>query len=191
MPMPNPFLPEVTAFALTLHATRDELVAIAQEWADRLSLYVAVERYFPIYAAVSLPLAAPIADAVVEQDPVRRLCLKRDPFFDGAMTERQQTQWNPECLTMVLHQVSDDGLRATALVAKSGDITLLREWGDVVREKALELHRGSYAIDPEHGGRRHVPDHFHTPAAHDLAAAGVPMLAAAGSAIYEFYDLNL
>ena len=187
---PNPFLPEVTAFALTLHATRDELVEIAQGWADLHSLYVAVERFYPTYAAVSLPLAAPVAAAVAEQDPVRRLCLRREPFFDGAINERQQTQWNPECLTIVLHPVSDDGLRATALTARSGDIELLQEWAGLVREKALELHRGAYAIEPEHGGHQHVPEHFHTRGAHDLAAAGVPMLAAAGSAIYEFYDLT-
>jgi len=187
---PNPFLPEVTAFALTLHATRDELIEIAQGWSDALSLYVAVERFFPTYAAVSLPLAAPIGAAIAEQEPVRRLCLRREPFFDGAINERQQTQWNPECLTIVLHSVSDDGLRATALTARSGDIDLLKEWAELVREKALTLHRGAYAIEPEHGGRQHVPDHFHTAGAHDLAATGVPMRAASGSAIYEFYDLT-
>ena len=187
---PNPFLPEVTAFALTLHAVGEELVEIAQGWADRLSLYVAVERFFPTYAAVSLPLAADIAAAIVEQAPVRRLCLRHDPFFDGAINERQQTQWNPECMTIVLQPVSDDGLRATALTARSGDIDLLKGWADLVRAKAIELHRGAYAIEPEHGGRQHVPDHFHSQGAHDLAAAGVPMLAASGSAIYEFYDLT-
>jgi hypothetical protein len=187
---PNPFLPEVTAFALTLHATRDELVEIAQGWADEQGLYIAVERFFPTYAAVSLPLAAPLATAIAEQEPVRRLCLRREPFFDGAINERQQTQWNPECLTIVLHEVSDDGLRATALTARSGDIDQLQEWADLVRRTALTLHRGAYAIEPEHGGRQHVPDHFHTAGAHDLAAAGVRMLAASGSAIYEFYDLT-
>ncbi len=187
---PNPFLPEVTAFALTLHGTRGELVQIAQGWADRLSLYVAVERFFPTYAAISLPLAADLPTAVAEQEPVSRLCLRREPFFDGAINERQQTQWNPECLTIVLQPLSDDGLRATALTARSGDLVLLQEWADLVREKALELHRGAYAIEPEHGGRQHVPDHFHTQGAHDLAAGGVPMLAASGSAIYEFYDLT-
>jgi hypothetical protein len=187
---PNPFLPEVTAFALTLHATRDELVEIAQGWADALGLYVAVERFFPTYAAVSLPLAADVAAAIVEQEPVRRLCLRREPFFDGAINERQHTQWNPECLTIVLHEVTDDGLRATALTARSGDIDLLSGWAAVVRETALTLHRGAYAIEPEHGGRQHVPDHCHTPRAHDLAASGVAMLAASGSAIYEFYDLT-
>jgi hypothetical protein len=34
-----------------------------------------------------------------------------------------------------------------------------------------------------------VPDHFHTAGAHDLAAGGVPMLASAGNAVFEFDDL--
>ncbi len=167
-----------------------ELVRIAQQWADEDGLYVAAERFFPTYAAVSLPLAVDLASALAEHEPVRRLCLRREPFFDGAINERQQTQWNPECLTIVLHPVSDDGLRATALTARSGDIDLLEEWAEIVRAKALELHRGAYAIEPEHGGRQHVPDHCHTQGAHDLAAGGVPMLAASGSATYEFYDLT-
>ncbi|MDX6688919.1 MAG: hypothetical protein QOG15_376 [Solirubrobacteraceae bacterium] len=191
MEEPNPFLPEVTIFALTLHATREELVEIAQEWADAGSLYVAVERFHPTYAAVSLPLAAPITASMVKEEPIRRLCLRREPFIDGAINERQQTQWNPECLTMVLEPVSDDGLRATALTAKSGNLGLLRDWGNLVRDKALQLHRGAYAIDPATGGRQQCPEHFHTPGAHDLAVAGIPMLAAAGSAIFEFYDMEI
>jgi hypothetical protein len=190
MAEPNPFLPEVTAFALTLHGTREELIQIAQEWADEHGLYVAAERFFPTYAAVSLPLAVDLAAAIAEQEPISRICLRREPFFDGAINERQQTQWNPECLTVVLHPVSDDGLRATALTARSGDIDLLKQWAAIVRAKALELHPGAYAIEPEHGGRQHVPEHFHTQGAHDLAAVGVPMLAASGSATYEFYDLS-
>jgi hypothetical protein len=190
MAEPNPFLPEVTAFALTLHGTREELIQIAQEWADEHGLYVAAERFFPTYAAVSLPLAVDLAAAIAEQEPISRICLRREPFFDGAINERQHTQWNPECLTIVLHEVSDDCLRATALTARSGDVDLLNGWADLVREQALTLHHGAYAIEPEHGGRQHVPDHCHTPGAHDLATSGVAMLAASGSAIYEFYDLT-
>ena len=71
MAEPNPFLPEVTAFALTLHATRDELVAIAQEWADRHSLYVAVERPIRFSATLgrrplpTLAFGAALASVVV------------------------------------------------------------------------------------------------------------------------------
>jgi hypothetical protein len=39
------------------------------------------------------------------------------------------------------------------------------------------------------GRRMHVPDHRHMQGAHDLAAGGVRMLAAAGSAVFEFDDL--
>jgi hypothetical protein len=189
MVIPNPFLPEMTAFALPLHALREELVEIAGAWADEHDLFVALERFFPTYAAIAVPQGADLAAAVAELEPVRRLCLRRGSFFEGAINERQHLVRNPECLTMVLEPVTEDGLRATAMTSRMGDEERLREWVGLVREAALQMHRGAYAIEPEHGGRQHVPDHFHTQGAHDLAATGVRMLSAAGTAIFEFYDL--
>ena len=59
-----------------------------------------------------------------------------------------------------------------------GDEEVLRWWVGLVRESAADMHRGAWAIDP--GGRRkHVSDHWHTQGAHELAAAGVPMLGVA------------
>ena len=69
-----------------------------------------------------------------------------------------------------------------------GDEELLRWWVGLVRESAEEMHRGAWAVDPA-GRRKHVSDHWHTTGAHDLAAAGVPMLSAHGSAHFEFDDL--
>jgi hypothetical protein len=189
MVIPNPFLPEMTAFALPLHGLREELIAIAATWADEHDLFVALERFFPTYAAVAVPQGANIAAAVAELEPVRRLCLRRGPFYDGAINERQHLVRNPECLTMVLEPVTEDGLRATAVTSRMGDEERLREWVALVREAASQMHRGAYAIEPQHGGRQDIPDHFHTQGAHDLAASGVRMLSAAGTASFEFYDL--
>ncbi|MGI8729330.1 MAG: hypothetical protein ACR2LK_04975 [Solirubrobacteraceae bacterium] len=190
MEEPNPFLPELLSFALPLHGLREELVQIVADWTDEHELYVATERFFPTYAVVALPRGVDLAEALVELEPVRRLSLRRGPFFEGAVDERQHLVRNPECLCVVLEPVSEDGLRATALTCKMGDEEGLREWAALVREAAHKLHRGAFAIDPEHGGRQDVPDHFHTPGAHDLAARDVPMLSAAGSATFEFYDLS-
>ncbi len=189
MEEPNPFLPEMIFFALPLHALREELMEIVQQWASKHELYVSAERFFPEYEAVSLPLGVDIAASIADIEPVRRLSLRRGPFFDGAINERQHLVRNPECLTIVLEQVSEDGLRATAMMSKMGDEVGLREWAALVREAALGMHRGAWAIDPEQGGRQQVNDHFHTPGAHDLSASGVPMLAANGSALFEFFDL--
>jgi hypothetical protein len=190
MVIPNPFFPEMTAFALPLHGLREELVELAAAWADEHSLFVALERFFPTYAAIALPQGADVAAAIGELEPVRRLCLRRGPFFEGAINERQHLARNPECLTIVLEPVTEDGLRATAISSRMGDEQRLREWVALVREAALRMHRGAHAIEPEHGGRQHVPEHFHTQGAHDLAAGGVRMLAAAGTAIFEFEDLT-
>jgi len=190
MPEPNPFLPEMLAFALPLHALREELIALVAAWADEHELYVAAERFFPTYLPVAVPRNVAVSSAIGELEPVRRLSLRREPFFEGAINDRQHLVRNPECLTVVLEPLTDDGLRATALTSKMGDEGGLHEWGALVREAALRMHRGAYAVEPEHGGRQDVPDHFHTPGAHDLAADGVPMLSAAGTATFEFWDLS-
>lgn len=190
MQEPNPFLPELLSFALPLHALREELVQIVSGWVHEHDLYLAAERFFPTYAVVALPRRVDVAEALAELEPVRRLSLRRGPFFEGAIDERQHLVRNPECLCVVLEPVSDDGLRATALTCKMGDEGGLREWAALVREAAYKLHRGAFAIDPSNGGRQDVPDHFHTPGAHELAARGVPMLSAAGSATFAFWDLD-
>jgi hypothetical protein len=189
MEEPSPFVPEMIYFALALHATREELVEIATRWAVEHELHVSAERFFLEYAAVSLPLGADIAEAIVEHEPIRRLNLRRGPFFDGAVDERQHLVRNPECLTIMLEPLTEDGLRATAMTANMGDEAGLREWAALVREVAMGMHRGAWAVEPEHGGRQQVTDHWHTQGAHDLTADGVPMLAANGSAVFEFFDL--
>ena len=187
--VPNPFFPEMTAFALPLHSLREELIEIAAIWADEHDLFVALERFFPTYAAIALSQGTDIPAVIAELEPIRRLCLRRGPFFEGAINERQHLARNPECLTMVLEPVTEDGLRATAMTSRMGNEERLREWVALVREAASQMHRGAYAIDPEHGGRQHISDHFHTQGAHDLAASGVRMLSAAGTAVFEFNDL--
>ena len=51
------------------------------------------------------------------------------------------------------------------------------------------MHQGAARSIPRAAGAGSVPDHFHTQGAHDLAVAGVPMLASGGSAIFEFDDV--
>jgi len=61
----------------------------------------------------------------------------------------------------------------------------LRWWVGLAREWAAGWHRGAWAVEP--GGRRKfVSDHWYTPAAYELAAAGVTMLSSHGSATFEF-----
>lgn len=186
---PNPFYPEMTHFALPLHATREELIEIAAGWAAEHELHVSIERFFPDYLVGAVPLGGDIRAAIAELEPVRRICLRRDGFDVVAINQIQHVAMHPESFTMVLEQVSDDGLRATALTSKMGDESALRRWIALVREAAAGMHRGAWAIEPEGGRRLYVNDHWHTPGAHELAAGGVPMLAANGSAIFEFDDL--
>ena len=185
----NPFFPEMTHFALPLHATREELIAIASRWALENELYIAIERFFPNYRAAAVPLGGDLAGAIAGFEPVRRISLRRGVFEIGAINAMATLARNPETFVMVLEPLTDDGLRSTALTSRMGDEDALRWWVALVRETAAAMHQGASAIDPEGGGRKPVPGHFHTQGAHDLAASGVPMLASAGSAVFEFDDL--
>lgn len=188
-PPPNLFYPEMMHFALPLHATREELIEIAGGFAREHALYASIERFFPDYLVGAVPIGGDLAAAIAEFEPVRRICLRREPFEIVAINHIQHVSIHPQSLTMVLEPLSDDGLRATALASKMGDENALRWWVGLVREAASEMHRGAWAIEPESGRRKYISDHWHTTGAHDLAAGGVAMRASNGSAIFEFDDV--
>jgi hypothetical protein len=186
----NPFLPEMTHFALPLHATREELIEIAGRWALEHDLHVSVERWFPTYGALAVPFGGDVAATVAEFEPVRRIALRRGEFYTGAVNQMQHLVQNPESFVMVLEPVNEDGLRATALTSRMGDEDALRWWVGLVRAELENVTSGAWAIEPELGGRKYIANHCYTQGAFDLAQEGVPMLAAAGTAYFEFDDLR-
>jgi len=193
MPQPrdvNLFVPEMTTFLLPFHGERAELIALAQRWAAEHGVFLAVERFYPRYAAGPVPDGLSLAAAIGEFDPVRRLCLRKREFELGAVTPSEFLNRNPESLVIILEPLTDDGLRSTAISARMADLDELRWWIAIVREEYERMHVGAWSTDPETGLRMHLPDHRHMQGAHELAANGVAMLAAAGSAVLEFDDLD-
>jgi hypothetical protein len=180
------FYQEMTHFTLPLHALREELVDLAGAWAAEHELHVALERFFPAYAAVAIPGCEDLAEAVAAFAPVRRLCLRRGPFDVGAINAHQFLVRNPDCLVVVLEPVTEDGLRATAVTSRMADVELLRWWVSLVREATTRMHRGVWAIDPGSGARQEIANHFYTAGARELWVDGVPMLAATGTAVFDF-----
>ena len=184
----NPFHPVMTHFTLPLHATREELIALAAGWAHQHELHVGIERYHPRYSPAAPPLGADLEAAVEAFEPVRRICLRRGAFDVSATNDVEHLIRNPDCLVIVLEPLTEDGLRATALTGRMGDENVLRWWVGLVRESLAGMHRGASATTPG-GARVPMPDHFHTAGAHELAADGVAMMAATGPAAFEFDDL--
>jgi hypothetical protein len=184
-PQPNLFYPEMMHFALALHATREELIELAANWAQAHELSVSIERFFPDYLVAAVPRGGDVVAAIAEFEPVRRIALREAPFEVVAANHIQHLAMNRESFTIVLEPLSEDGLRATALASKMGDEEKLRWWVSLAREAAAGWHRGAWAVDPR-GRRKFVSDHWYTPAAYELAGAGVPMLSSHGSATFEF-----
>ena len=184
----NPFYPVMTHFTLALHATREELIALAAGWAQAHDLHISIERYSPRYSPAAPALGADLDAAIAAFEPVRRICLRRGGFDVSATNEIEHLTRNPECFVMVLEPLTEDGLRATALTGRMGDEEVLRWWVALARDAIADMHRGAWATEPS-GGRTHIAGHVHTAGAHDLAASGVRMLAATGSTVFEFDDL--
>jgi hypothetical protein len=184
-PQPNLFYPEMTHFALALHATRDELVELAAGWARDHELHVSLERFFPDYLVGAVAPGGDLGAAIAELAPVRRISLRQEPFEVIAANHVQHLALNRESVTIVLEPLSDDGLRATALASKMGDEEKLRWWVGLARDAARGWQRGAWAVDPD-GRRTFVADHWATPGALELAAAGVPMLSSHGSVTFDF-----
>ena len=184
----NPFYPVMTHFTLPLHATGEELIALAAGWAREHGLHVGLERYHPRYSPAAPLPGADLDAAIAHCEPVRRICLRRGEFDVSATNDIEHLTRNPNCLVMVLEPLTEDGLRATALTGRMGDEDVLRWWVALVREAVADMHRGAFATTPG-GARLHVADHFHTAGAHELAASGITMLAATGPAVFEFEDL--
>ena len=188
--VPNPFLPEMTHFALPLHATREELIEIASRWALEHDLHISIERWYPTYGSVAVPFGGDLAAAIAQFEPVRRICLRRGEFYVDAVNQMQHLVRNPESFVMVLEPLTEDGLRATALTSRMGDEDALRWWVGLVRAELANVTAGAWAIEPELGGRKYIPEHCYTEGARELALDGVRMLAAVGNAYFEFDDLT-
>ncbi len=184
------YVPQMTNFTLPFHGTPDELVALAQRWAIEHGVFLAVERFYPRYDAAAVPDGLALADAIAEFGPVRRLCLRKREFELEAVTPSEFLLRNPECLVIILEPLTDDGLRSTAISARMADLDELRWWIAIVREEYERMHVGATSTDPDSDRVVLVSNHRHMQGAHELAAGGVPMLAAAGTALFSFDDVG-
>jgi hypothetical protein len=182
--------PAMTTFTLPFHGSDAELIALAERWIHEHGVFVAVERFYPRYGADAVPDGMPLAEAVQALGPVRRMCLRKREFEVGAITPSEFLIRNPESLVIILEPQTDDGLRSTAISARMVDVEELRWWIALVREEYERMHVGASSSDAESGLRLQMPEHRHMQGAHDLAASGVPMLAAAGSAVITFDDIG-
>ena len=76
-------------FTLPLHATPEELVALAERWAQEHALYVSLERFYPVYAAAAVPLAGDLAGQVAVEELETALCLRHVRYDRCGVTAEQ------------------------------------------------------------------------------------------------------
>src|SRR5829696_7679776 len=100
------------------HADESELLALADEWSSESRLAVVVEQFFPSYRPVVVERG--IAEAVSQLERVDRVCLDTAPFDVSATSAHEFVTRNMGCLVMSMGQLTDEGLRESALSAGGG-----------------------------------------------------------------------
>jgi hypothetical protein len=182
----------LTVYRMQFHAEREELLQYVAGWVGWHGLSIVAERFFPEYEPVRIPPNVRLRDAIAHLEPVRQVCLARGELDRGSgfITTEEFLTVNPDCLAIALEPVTEDGLRETALATLTADRDTLAFWLKLVLELDEIMHQGATAVDPRTGRRRYLRSHRHSPGAHALAAAGVPMLACAGDTYFEFADVG-
>ncbi len=100
------------------HAEPSELIALADDWSSESHLAAVVEQFFPTYRP--LVVESRIAVAASQLERVDRMCLDTSPFDTSATSAHEFVTRNMGCLVLSIGQLTDDGLRESALSAVSG-----------------------------------------------------------------------
>ena len=172
------------------HAESRELVGLAEGWAARDGLVVAVERFFPDYV-VEMVDGAEVASAVVRIGEVDRVVFGLASLDVRAGSSLEMLDRNPECMALLIGRLGSEGLRESWLHGRAGDEGTQRLWRRIVRRERARMHRGARVRGVNTGIVEPQPSHRHTPGAHALAEQGVTMLALAGGNEYVFDDVEL
>ena len=176
----------MTRVQLQFHAEAREMIELAARWAETYRWHVAIEQCFPDYRVVVLDTYA-ANEAYERLDKVDRVAVRPSEFDLTATGTHQFVVRNIDCLFLDVEWPAKNGLRESALGGATDDEELLRTWRRMIRAMQKPMHKG--AVVRSWVATLALPAHLHTPGAHELAARGVRMLAAAGGNDYEFDDL--
>jgi hypothetical protein len=167
---------------LQFHADPTELmVDLLPAWLDDLSFYAAVDTGGG--GRTALP-AGSLPETVDLSDPILSVVLHCRPLVnvDSPMVEFLRA--NKDFLSIIPGQLVKDGLRESSLgsIVQNEEVALM--WRAVMTRAKRGLLRGGVVIGPR-GHKFDAPNHLYSPGARELALAGTPMLAIAGSARFE------
>jgi hypothetical protein len=130
-----------------------------------------------------------VAEAASQLERVDRICLDTSPFDVSASGAHEFVTRNMGCLVLSIGQLTDEGLRESALSAVSDSADKMDLWRRLRQNAQARMHKEASVVNPRTGARAEVPSHRHTHGAHQLAKRGCVMLAVAGTNRFEFDDM--
>jgi len=177
----------MTSIHLQFHAAPDEAVLLALSWSRRWGMFPVLE------SAGSNDDARLITPSELDEPRTaaglfRVAMCSRIPVL-AEYSANEFPLRNPDCLFLVLGQLSDKGLPESALSGATEDPDVLKKWRAVKRVAKSSMHVGATVRNPKTGAEALLPAQRHTLGAHALAETGTRMLAIAGWNEYHFDDV--
>ena len=165
--------------SLQFHATADELVAWAADWALEHELQMAVERFFPETRCVAVE-GTDVTSALEKLGGTwNRIWFSKKPLAIDPLVDLP-FGGESECMVLSAGSMTGDGLRESAVGAVSVDPSALRTWRRIIKSAKKHLRKGASVFNPVSGARQRQENHYFTEGALEASLDGVKMLAAAG-----------
>ncbi|MER5959442.1 hypothetical protein [Streptomyces sp. NPDC001893] len=159
--------------ALQFHGDRQEICAMAWEWARESGMLVVSECFAPAYQVQ-------LGDEVQEGSgragrgyDFDRISLTPSPVDLNATSSLDYAKRNPDSLFINLGEQSDIILRESFLAAMTDDASLAKVWKKLREDARKSMYKGAWVENVMSGARSRVASHYYTAGAKRLAEAGV------------------
>ncbi|GAA2121171.1 hypothetical protein [Streptomyces synnematoformans] len=163
----------MTRVVFQFHADRDELVALAGEWAARLGLYMAWERFFPDYRVQAVTPDELVGVREHQLSEISRISLSLCQLELDADSSLGHVKCNPGILTILLGEQSDSFIGESFLAAVAESEEQLKVWRKVRGFALKSTCKGAWIVNGMTGVRQRSDSHRYTPKVREMAGSGV------------------
>ena len=159
----------LSTVSFQFHAHGNEVMELAQRWADDYGFAIAAEQFWPAYRVV----AAQNTKALAQLERVDRIAVGPTEFDVTALRTHQFVGFNPGHLFLDVEMPTQQGLQESAVSGATDDPELLRLWRRLIRAERESMHKGARVQSFDRVRSAPLPNHRHTSGAHALAEQGV------------------
>ncbi|MWA07607.1 hypothetical protein F8568_046325 [Actinomadura sp. LD22] len=158
---------------LQFHGDRQEICAMAWEWACESGVLLVQERFNPTYQARLVSGVQKGSGSPEFGDDIHRISLNPPSVDLSATSSLDFVRRNPDSLFITLGEQSNSILRESFLAAMTDDLSFVALWKKLRERARRSMHKGAWVENTVSGARSRVVNHYYTEGAKRLVEAGV------------------